>query len=801
MGHDGQPDADGKVSALLGPTNTGKTHLAIERMLEHPSGVIGFPLRLLARENFEKLQKLKGRDAVALVTGEEKIVPPQARYFSCTVESMPLDRRFDFLAVDEIQHCADRERGHVFTDRLLHARGRRETMFLGADTIRPLIRELLPATELEARPRFSVLSCAGPTKLVKLPPRTAVVAFSVAEVYEIAELLRRHKGGTAVVLGALSPRTRNAQVRIYQEGEVDYLVATDAIGMGLNMDVDHVAFASLAKFDGEDRRELTAAELAQIAGRAGRFMKDGTFGTTSSARALDADVVEQIERHAFAPLQALVWRNSDLDFTSVASLRTSLDEPPPHPALVKGRVADDVRAFEALAATPAVRRVCVDEDEVRLLWDVCQVPDFRKISPEEHAAILADLFHHLSSSETLPRGWLEQRLERLDRIDGEVEDLVARIAHVRTWSYVAFRTGWAEDGRGARELARSVEDKLSDALHERLQRRFVDKLSSAVRRSRAGRALDTTVADDGSVVVEGAALGRLTGFRFDVADAPRAEAKVLGKAAAQALRQHITDRTSELVSDVDAAFTLTPDGVVRWRDEPVARLAKGPRLLAPDVVALPSTLLEPRERQRVRDRAKAFVDRHVRQRLSPLFALVEGDLEGAARGVAYQLGQSLGAVPRRDVASLVDTMAPEDRRRLHGRGVRLGWAHVYMPSLLKPAAVDVCAALRVVSGDFPRAPAMPPPGAVSYDVEEGTPASFPFACGYQVIGARAYRIDMLDKVAVDVRQRAKAGAAEVPASVLSWLGAAPAELDDVLAWCGVARNDDGSVALMKKRRR
>src|SRR5215472_1657132 len=429
-----------RLVAVLGPTNTGKTHYAIERMLGHQTGMIGFPLRLLARENYDRVVRAKGARAVALITGEEKILPPNPAYFVCTVESMPLDRAVDFLAVDEIQLCADPERGHVFTARLLHARGLAETMFLGADTIRPLLRRLVPEAEYIARPRFSTLTYTGAKKVTRLPPRSAVVAFAVADVFELAELVRRQRGGTAVVMGALSPRARNAQIGMFQAGEVDYLVATDAIGMGLNMDVDHVAFARIAKFDGRGPRRLTASEIAQIAGRAGRHMSHGTFGTTAEQDLLDPDIVEAVETHRFDPLERLYWRNARLRFESLGALLRSLDERPRVPGLVPAREADDHLALQALAKIPDIAATASHPDAIRLLWEVCQIPDFRKVMSDTHARLLAQIYRHLvGRSGRLPSDWVATQVARLDRNDGDIDTLMARIAHIRTWTYIAHR--------------------------------------------------------------------------------------------------------------------------------------------------------------------------------------------------------------------------------------------------------------------------------------------------------------------------------------------------------------------------
>ena len=506
-----------RVKAVLGPTNTGKTHLAIERMLAHASGIIGFPLRLLARENYDRMVARKGARYVALITGEEKIVPPEARWFSCTVEAMPLDRDAEFLAVDEIQLCADPDRGHVFTDRLLHARGLVETMFLGAETIRPLLHRLVPQASVETRPRMSQLSHAGPVKLVRLPPRSAVVAFSASEVYAIAELIRRRRGGCAVVMGRLCPRTRNAQVALYQDKEVDFLVATDAIGMGLNMDVDHVAFASLGKFDGHRPRRLTPAEVAQIAGRAGRGMRDGTFGTTAQCPPLADEVAAAVEAHSFDALDQLCWRNSDLDLSHVDALLATLMAPPPGPGLVKGNDAADLETLAALARDPDIRRLAQGRRMVRRLWEACQIPDFRKLADDTHTKLCARVFGHIARDQHLPTDWLAGQIGALARADGDIDTLMQRLAGVRIWSYIAARADWVQDSAHWQGRAREVEDLLSDALHERLTSRFVDRRAAhLMRRLEAGETeeLLSAVTRRGEVIVEGHPVGRIGGFSF-----------------------------------------------------------------------------------------------------------------------------------------------------------------------------------------------------------------------------------------------------------------------------------------------
>ncbi|MBX6743200.1 MAG: DNA helicase, partial [Acetobacteraceae bacterium] len=510
------PIFDARVRAVLGPTNTGKTHLAITRLLAHASGIIGFPLRLLARENYDRMVAAKGERYVALITGEEKIVPPEAKWFACTVEAMPLDRRVEFVAVDEIQLCADPDRGHVFTDRLLNARGMVETMFMGAETIRPLLQRLVPQAEIETRPRLSQLTHSGPAKLTRLPPRSAVVAFSAGEVYAIAEAIRRRRGGCAVVMGRLSPRTRNAQVAMYQNREVDFLVATDAIGMGLNMDVDHVAFASLTKFDGHTARVLTAQEAAQIAGRAGRGMRDGTFGVTGDCPPLPEEMVSKIENHNFEPLQTLAWRNSDLDFTSVDALLESLAAPPSLPGLAKGNDASDHVTLSMLAREEEIRALASNRNRVRLLWEACQVPDFRKLADDSHTKLCGRIFRHLAEDGVLPEQWVAGQIATLGNIEGDLDTLMARLANIRVWSYIAARADWVTDAARFQQEARAAEDAVSDALHERLTARFVDR-----RAAHLIRRLDETEDDllsavtrQGEVVVEGHPVGRIQGFLF-----------------------------------------------------------------------------------------------------------------------------------------------------------------------------------------------------------------------------------------------------------------------------------------------
>jgi len=746
-----------RVLAVLGPTNTGKTHLAIERMLGHRTGMIGFPLRLLARENYDRIVALKGARAVALITGEEKIVPPSPSYFVCTVESMPLDRPVDFLAVDEIQLCGDPERGHVFTDRLLHARGTDETMFLGADTIRPLMRRLVPEAEYISRPRFSTLSYSGPKKITRLPPRSAVVAFAVADVFALGELMRRQRGGTAVVLGALSPRARNAQVGLFQSGEVDYLVATDAIGMGLNMDLDHVAFAKLAKFDGRAPRRLAAAEIAQIAGRAGRHMSDGTFGTTAELGALDAEIVEAVENHRFDPLPRLYWRNARLDYRSLGALLKSLEQPPRMPGLVPAREADDHLTLAALAKLPDIAAAASHPDSVRLLWEVCQIPDFRKVMSDTHARLVAQIYRHLvGRAGRLPVDWVAAQVNRLDRTDGDIDTLMARIAHIRTWTYIAHRPDWIADATAWQERARAIEDNLSDALHDRITQRFVDRRSAfLVRQLASARELLASVSRDGEVKVEGHPVGRLAGFRFIPDGGAEGDAaKTLLTAANRVLRGEIDTRAKSLAAAADSEFTLDRSGTFLWRGGAVGRLAPGDSVIEPRVEALPSNFLEGGLREIVRRRLALYWRMLRRQRLGALMRARQAELDGPARGLVFQLCEALGTLPAKAAAAQCAALRRGDRKALARLGVRLGTETVYLEGALKREAAEFASMLWAIRHGVP-APALPSGAAAPRDPETSEAAYA--AMGYRVLGPRVLRVDRLERLAASARRLARTG--------------------------------------------
>ena len=833
---------DARVTVVLGPTNTGKTHLALERMTGYATGMIGFPLRLLARENYDRLVARHGAGKVGLITGEERILPPGARYLCCTVESMPvgagmtiadeagLPRRFDFVAVDEVQLAGDRERGHVFTDRILHARGIHETMFLGAETAGPLLRKMLPDARFESRKRMSVLSFAGSKKLTRLPRRSAIVAFGVAEVYQIAELVRRQRGGAAVVMGRLSPRTRNAQVELYQNGDVDFLVATDAIGMGLNLDLNHVALASDMKFDGRQMRRLTAAETAQIAGRAGRHTNDGTFGVTDGCEPPEPEMVEAIEQHRFEPLRNFWWRSRDVDFASVADLLTSLEAPPPMPFLFRKADALDHRALATLSERPAVRDRATDPAQVRLLWDVACIPDFRQSLSDDHYDLLASLYGQLAETGTLGSEMVARAMSQLDRLDGDIDTLMTRLAYIRTWTYVTHRTDWTDNPAEWQNRARSIEDRLSDSLHDRLSERFIDRRAAHLsRKLKETRNLMTSVKSDGTVLVEGEEVGVLDGFVFRPTLTEGDEKSTILAAARRGLPDEIESRVRAFAASATPAFRLNEKGQINWRDSVVARLVRGDGLYAPRPDLVGSELLSIDQAQRLNARLSEFVAEHVREVLGRLVVLQAAEsapvperkpqrhrpqspkseaeaaeetptgptkdeiaatppseqpdivedaeaapapLSGAAKGLAFSLFEGLGTLPAMAVLQQLRGLSETDKPRLARLGLRFGVESIYLPDLLKPAPIELRALLwNLYHGTEGVFHAPPPAGRVAIDAVEGVPDDFWLAVGYRRLGGRVMRVDMVERVALIVRNAAREGQFRINEEMLSLAGA------------------------------
>lgn len=781
----------GRVMAVLGPTNTGKTHHAIERLLTHRSGIIGLPLRLLAREVYDRVVARAGAPAVALVTGEERILPDRPRYWVATTEAMPLDIGADFLCVDEIQLCTDPARGHVFTDRLLHARGRQETLFLGAETMRDTLRGLVPGLALARKERFSVLRHTGSKKISRMPERTAIVTFSVENLYAIAELVRRQKGGCAVVMGALSPRTRNAQVALYQNGDVDYLVATDAIGMGLNLDIGHVAFAATAKFDGRRMRALFPHEIGQIAGRAGRHRADGTFGITAEARPFPPELVEQVETHSFEPARRLMWRASEPDFSSLEALVLSLEAESPSPLLQRARAADDLVALKALGAEPEVTGRLTSPQRVRLLWDVCRIPDFRDAGAAGHARLLERIFVFLVGrglgGGRIPSDWLARSIRRIDRTDGDIEAISRRLAQIRTWAYVAQRRNWVDDESHWRGETRAVEDRLSDALHERLTQRFVDRRTSVLlRRLKQKESLVAEVDDSGRVTVEGEFAGRLDGFRFvQDAQATGEAARTLRQAAIAALGPEFMLRADRIYNAPDTELDYTEQGGLMWGSSAVGKLVRGAAPLRPQVEAFIDEEAGPEVAERVRRRLQHFIDRKVATLFEPLLAMDRDEaLKGLSQGFAFRLTEALGILSRNRVAAEVKALDQEARAALRRHGVRFGQYTVFLPALLKPAPTRLRLVLWSLWNGRDEFPESPPPGLVTIPNLPEVPAEHYELAGYRPAGSRAIRIDMLERLADLLRAKDGRAGFEATPEMLSITGLSLEQFADLMGGLG-----------------
>ena len=755
-----------RVVAVLGPTNTGKTHLAVERMLGHASGMIGLPLRLLAREIYERVVKLRGASAVALITGEEKIIPPRPHYWVCTVEAMPLEREVEFLAVDEIQLVADPERGHVFTQRMLHARGRFETMFLGAGTMAPLMKRLIPDIEIVTRERLSHLSYAGSKKLTRLPRRSAIVAFSTDQVYAIAELIRRQRGGAAVVMGSLSPRTRNAQVALFQSGEVDFLVATDAIGMGLNMDVDHVAFAGMRKYDGRRTRWLHANEIAQIAGRAGRHVRDGTFGVTGECDDLDEDLVEQVVNHQFEPVQAAEWRNARLDFDTLPDLLRSLTKTPERAGLKLTAQSLDETLLRRALQDEEIARISRSRGTIMRLWECCQLPDFQKTTLDEHVRLSRDIFHALTGKRgRLTDDWFAPRFAELDRDDGQIDQLSARLAGVRTLSYIAARPDWLDQAKTWREKTRALEDRLSDVLHERLTARFVDRKTTALMRSlndHAGSLAE--VAADGIVTVDGEAVGHLEGVRFAGESGGSLLAdRTLKAAALRAVGPEIARRLGKLAADGDEAFSVTPEGEVIWSGALAAKIVNAepfsPR------VRLIGDLGPQAARDRAQRRIEAWLASEAGRALRDLRRLKQaietGGLKGLPRGIAFRLLEAGGILDRRDVERDLAALSQVERRTLKTFAIRVGTHSVWLPGAMKPRARTVTQAF--AAGEPFRANGE---GLALLPIPQPSVRALA-AFGRRAVGRWSIPVELLEKLA---EAKQAAGKAPIPDATLAELG-------------------------------
>ncbi|WP_353644307.1 helicase-related protein [Mesorhizobium sp. WSM2239] len=795
------------VTAVLGPTNTGKTHLAIERLVAHESGLIGLPLRLLAREVYGRVCEKVGASKVALVTGEEKILPPGAKYSVCTVEAMPRETDAAFVAIDEVQLAGDLERGHIFTDRILHLRGRQETLLLGAATMQGILQRLLRGVSVVTRPRLSHLAYSGSKKLTRLPPRSAIVAFSADEVYAIGELIRRQRGGVAVVLGALSPRTRNAQVAIYQSGDVDFLVATDAIGMGLNLDLDHVAFAQNRKFDGFQYRNLNASELGQIAGRAGRHLRDGTFGVTGQVDPFPDELVEKIESHDFDPVKVLQWRTAQFDFSSIDALKRSIDTTAPVEGLTRALPAVDGRALEHLSQDPDVRALATGRERVARLWEVCALPDYRKIAPAQHSELVASIYLDIARHGHVDENYMAEQVRRADTVEGDIDTLSHRIAQIRTWTYVSNRPGWLADPQHWQQKTREIEDRLSDALHERLTKRFVDRRTSVLmRRLRENTMLEAEISPAGTVLVEGHHVGELQGFRFTAdQSAGGEEGKAIKAAAQKALALEFDSRAERFSASGNSDIALGSDGILRWIGAPIGTLAATEDALRPRVILLADEQLTGPARDKVAARAERFVNFQIETALKPLIELKNAEqLSGIARGIAFQLVENFGLINRREIADDIKSLDQEGRAGLRRLGVRFGAYHVFVPSLLKPGPAGLVTLLWALQNDGKDKPGFGDvvhalaAGRTSVVVDPAFDRAFYKLAGFRMLGRRAVRVDILERLADLIRPALawKAGTGPRPdgafdgsaflvtPAMMSILGANADDIEEILKGLG-----------------
>ncbi len=792
------------VTAVLGGTNTGKTHYAVERMLARSSGVIGLPLRLLAREVYERAVREKGATSCALITGEEKIVPQYARYLICTVEAMPMvdirAGKFASVVVDEVQMLAHKERGHVFTDRMLHARGSEETLLLGANTARPLVEALIPDARFITRERFSVLSYAGHTKLSRLPKRTVVVAFSAGEVYALAELMRRNYGGSALVMGSLSPRTRNAQAALYQSGEVDYMVATDAIGMGLNLDADHVAFASLRKFDGERRRYLTAAETAQIAGRAGRFRNDGSFGTTGSCLPLDDEMISRIENNAFMPEQYAQWRSTTLDYSSIGALKNSLAASPKLKGLRRISPAPDEMALSRLCETHDIEGKIKNANDVKRLWDVCQIPDFPDLGPEAHARLLDDIYNNLYKNDgVISNSYMRRNISRLDEIGGSVEMLSSRLANIRTWTYIAHKTNWhpraISDEKDWIKYAQTVEHRLSDALHVKLVDKFVDRRTSVLLKG-IGEELDmdVIVTPTGQVTVAGQILGELNGLQFSpVITQSDIETKAILQAAQKALTPEIDRRLMAIAGSEHGAITLSDNGEFLWNGAAISKLVASDTLLKPQVELLCGTLGANVLRDGALGRLADFIRLEVEQKLGCIFALRDFTQSPTsykdARALAHVMFENNGTLDGRKHHKLIKDTGNIARGHIVGLGGAFGFYYAYMRDLMKPAPARLLSILyshawaKKEEGEISTQPFFPANGITSLPVIDGYAEQALNMAGYTRRGPRIIRFDILNRLGnllFQARRERKDGRFVIKKEMLSLLGCSFDDFEKIL---------------------
>tara|TARA_B100001121_G_scaffold305716_1_gene323792 strand:+ start:681 stop:3158 length:2478 start_codon:yes stop_codon:yes gene_type:complete len=737
------------ITAVLGPTNTGKTFLAIETMLSFNSGMIGFPLRLLAREVYDKIIKKCDPSLVALITGEEKIIPPNAKYFLCTVESMPVDKKLDFVAIDEIQMCNDHERGHVFTDRVLNLRGEKQTMFLGSHTMKKILSNLDEKLEFINKLRYSKLSYTGHKKISRIDRKSAIIAFSTEEVYAIAELLRRQKGGCAIVMGSLSPKTRNSQVALYQSGDVDYLVATDAIGMGINMDLNSVFFSNLKKFDGKKLRKLTLSEIGQIAGRAGRYMNDGSFGVTGEVQNINTDEIELIENHKFEEINTIFWRNSNLDFRNKNSLIASLDEKPKKSWLRRIYECEDEKVLKYLINNENEIIIKNEEQNLKLLWECCQIPDFVKKSYGKHLEIVKKVFNFLSTDKSIPNSYLKDQLKQLDKLEGNVDSISNRIANVRIWSYVANKSNWLKNNDYWIERTKQIEDKLSDRLHDELTKTFIDKRASVLAKGlKQDIAFKTEIINDQKVIINDQFIGNLNGLKLELdlkVDTLDADIKSLKKASRQSVMPQILKRINQIIST--NLVEIKKDLKIYWNNFPIAKIQKGKDYLTPEIELIIDDMIETKDKEKLKMFLEKWLKNEIYQELESLIKLKNlKEKNSEIRALAYNLYENNGVVIREKVKNILLKLEQKDRKILRDVGVKFGRYHIFLYKLFKPSAVF----LRILlwKNFYQKYYELNPPlyGLNFFENKKNINKDFLLLCGFENFGKIFVRIDILERL-------------------------------------------------------
>jgi ATP-dependent RNA helicase SUPV3L1/SUV3 len=760
-----------RIIALLGPTNTGKTHDAIEKMLEFETGIFGLPLRLLAREVYEKCVKKIGINKVALITGEEKIIPNSADYFICTVESMPKDKSVDFVAIDEIQMCTDKGRGHIFTDRLLHSRGEQLTLFLGSQVMKNIINDLVDDVEFVKKERFSKLSYSGYKKISRLDRKTAIIAFSIEEVYAIAELVRRQKGGAAVIMGSLSPKTRNSQVDLYQSGDVDYLVATDAIGMGLNMDIDQIYFSNLKKFDGKKTRRLNLIEMSQIAGRAGRYKNNGNFGTTGDCETLDSDEIKGIENHDLPNTKMLYWRNSNLNFTNSEKLISSLEVKPNNKNLIRTVESEDEIVLRFLLKKNIENNTY--SRNLKLLWECCQIPDFERKAYGQHINVVDSVFKFLSTrKKRIPNEYMKNQLSGLEKRHGNIDVLANRISNVRTWSYITNKKDWVENADYWIQLTKSIEDNLSDRLHEELTKSFIDKKISILARGlKQDMVLETTINKDNKILIDGQYIGEIRGLKFIIDFNSKnldVDLKSIKKAARKGVEEELIKRVKLIIEE--GKLSIDQDNKIIWLNNPVAKIKKGENYLNPEVEILSDEALPLQIKIELENFIKVWLFNNINETLADLINLTKVKIENQyLRALSFQLYENNGVLKRKNIDEVIKLISKEERRKLWDMGIKIGRYHVFLPKMLKPKAVTLRTMLwSIYNNDLSNINI--PKFGLNFVINESFNEKFLLLCGFERFKDFFIRVDILEKLFINIIDKSIGRKFKISPEMMNLLG-------------------------------